>query len=234
MREKGYTKSSTSTGRLVWRCWGYCLRRCLQRISTLYGIQESFTTGLIIISQHLWVRAYEVPLIIGETDRTIGAFGAIMLLLAIMYSPFLKKFLSQRIFVYLGGISFPLYLLHGTWIRIFLTWALYRFLPQFRSLNVAEFLVDVDGETYVWMICDSITCKFVVAVVWCIWLSSLLAFCRIWKEYVDILGVQLSQWAEAVVLGKKPLIDLTAWPEFRNDWLMSRKSSMNRDTEKVS
>lgn len=156
-----------------------------------------------------------------------------MLIFAIMNSPLLKRFLSQPLFVYLGGISFPLYLLHGTWIRVFLTWGLYRFLPQWPSLNTVQYFTGWDGQPYVWMLCDNFVCQFAVSVVFCIWLASLLAFCRIWKDYVDVIGVQVSRWGEDVVLGKKPFIDIDAFPEVRADWLMLGKSSLMRDTEKV-
>jgi len=142
----------------------------------------------------------------GETDRTIGAFGGIMLILAILYSPQLRKFLSIPLFVHLGGLSFPLYLLHGTFIRIPLTWAILRFLTQFPSLRVIEYFSGEDGEVWLSILCDNFTCKFLCTVIFCVWFASLLAFCKIWKDHVDIYGVKISKWAEDVVLGKKSIM----------------------------
>jgi hypothetical protein len=147
-----------------------------------------------------------------------------MLILAIMYSPLLKKFLSQPVFVYLGGLSFPLYLLHGTFIRIPLTYLIFRFLPQFPSLNAIEYLTDWEGIDYVVVLCDNFTCRLICTVLFFLWFASLLAFCQVWKDYVDIWGVHLSKWAEDVVLGKRSFLELTMPPT-----LSGRRS----DTEKV-
>ena len=158
-----------------------------------------------------------------------------MLIVSIMFSPLLRRLLSHPSVVYLGSISFPLYLLHGTWIRLFLTWILYQFLPRFSFLHVIEYRPGFDQDIQVFMACPSIICKFVVAVVFCFWLASLLLFCRIWKQYVDVLGVQCSRWAEDVVLGKRGLIENISFsrPQVRGDWLLSGKTLLMRDTEKV-
>jgi hypothetical protein len=157
-----------------------------------------------------------------------------MLILSIMFSPLLRRIFSHRSVIYLGSISFPLYLLHGTWIRLFLTWALYQFLPQFSFLGVIEYRPNEDEDVRVYLACNSIICKLVVAVVFCIWMASLLAFAKFWKDYVDILGLHSSRWAEDVVLGKKVVLDLESFPAVRNEWHSSQKTAFTRDTEKLS
>jgi len=53
--------------------------------------------------------------------------------------------------------------------------------------------------------CDSAKSKMAVGVVFCIWLAILLIFCKVWKKYVDVLGVRFSVWAEELVLGKRDI-----------------------------
>jgi hypothetical protein len=147
---------------------------------------------------------------VGETDRTIGAFAGIFLIFSILFSASLRRFLSLPPFVWLGSISFPLYLLHGTFIRLPLAYILFKFLPRFPSLNIIGIVPDWDDIDVIIFHCWAFKCKFVVGVVWTLWLAVLLAFCKLWKEYVDILGVQFSKFAEEVVLGKRE-VSLGGW-----------------------
>jgi hypothetical protein len=103
----------------------------------------------------------------------------------------------------LGSISFPLYLLHGTFIRLPLAYALFQILPRFPSLDIIGIVPDWDDINVIIFHCRSFKCQFTVGVIWIIWLIALLAFCKLWKEYVDILGVQFSRYAEEVALGKR-------------------------------
>jgi hypothetical protein len=60
------------------------------------------------------------------TNADFGRFwpgiGAQMLCLSIFFSPYLRSLLSHRRLLYLGSISFPLYLLHGPLMRSVLAW----------------------------------------------------------------------------------------------------------------
>jgi peptidoglycan/LPS O-acetylase OafA/YrhL len=58
----------------------------------------------------------------GEIGRTWGSVGCILLLVAIIISPHLRRLLSRRPLLWLGKISFPVYLLHGTFMRSLLAW----------------------------------------------------------------------------------------------------------------
>ena len=144
-------------------------------------------------------------ILIAEVHRTIVVSGAIFLIISILNSPALRYFLSRRPFVFLGSISFPLYLLHGTFIRTFLQWAVVLVLPHLssRALEVR------DDECE--LLCDSLQCKVMASMIYAVWLVLLLAFCRVWKEYVDVLGIQFSRWAEKVILGEKQI-------EIRRPW----------------
>jgi len=51
--------------------------------------------------------------------------------------------------------------------------------------------------------CETHACKFVVALVLAVWFAALVGACRLWRRWVDPLGVQSSRWVEEVVVGKR-------------------------------
>lgn len=110
---------------------------------------------------------------LGETHRTIAAIASILLITSILFNPSLQHVLSHRFLVFLGSISFPLYLLHGTFMRTVLTWAYYAVHSQWQ-----------------------------IAVVFVFWASLLLATCYVWKRTVDEFALQVSRRAEELTTGK--------------------------------
>lgn len=144
-------------------------------------------------------------LTVGETDRTIGAIAGILMILSILYSPLLRSVLSRRIPVFLGSISFSLYLLHGTFIRLPLTYILFKFLARYPSLNIIYIAMGWEDEEVIIWGCESVRCKFVVGLTLILWFMALLATCKIWQKYIDVLGIQFSRWVEDIVLGKREL-----------------------------
>lgn len=60
-----------------------------------------------------------------EVGRFWPTIGAQLLTLAIVLSPHLRRGLSHRWLLWLGKISFPLYLLHGSFMRSILAWMLF-------------------------------------------------------------------------------------------------------------
>jgi len=173
-------------------------------------------------------------IIVGDVDRTIGAFAGILLIISILFSPLLQRYLSNRYFLFLGSISFPLYLLHGTFIRIPLQWAIIWVLPRIAP-DALEYY-GKEGE-FVDLRCGQFKCKFMASIIFIVWLASLLAFCKVWKKHIDILGIRFSRWAEEFALGKKE-IGFNLWrPSSLDGWsLLSyvrRQSSPRLDTEKL-
>lgn len=135
--------------------------------------------------------------------RTIAAFGAIFFILSVQFSPNLKRFFSYRAFVFLGSISFPLYLLHGTFIRLPLAWSLFSLIPSLPFLNVLEYTKDSHGDPVIIMECTGFGCKFTATVIFLVWFTVLMMCCRIWKSKVDIIGVHVSKYMEELVTGKR-------------------------------
>lgn len=70
-------------------------------------------------------------------DRTWPTMGAALLCFTVIMSPHLRKFLSLPPLLWLGKISFPLYLLHGSFMRSILSWLLFAKskLVQFQEQN---------------------------------------------------------------------------------------------------
>lgn len=60
-----------------------------------------------------------------ESSRFWPTIGAQLLCLTIVCSPHLRRALNHPILLWLGKISFPLYLLHGTFMRTILSWLLF-------------------------------------------------------------------------------------------------------------
>jgi len=124
------------------------------------------------------------------------------MILAILYSSKLRQFFSLRPFLFLGNISFPLYLLHGTFIRLVLQWTVLRFLPH-HIPGLVQYYKDWYDDDVVNLDCSTFMPRLVVGVTYVIWWILLLIACRIWKKYVDVLGVTFSKFAEDVVMGKR-------------------------------
>ena len=57
-----------------------------------------------------------------EVAREWASIGALILLFAIIISPHLRILLSRPPLIWLGKVSFPIYLLHGIFMRTMLAW----------------------------------------------------------------------------------------------------------------
>jgi len=97
-----------------------------------------------------------------------------------------------------------MFLLHGTFIRFPLCWALYRFLDSFKSLHVFDFVEDSydQHKTMRLFYCQSFLCKLSVAWIYVVWFGLLLVCATLWHKYMDGLGIRMSTWAEAVMKGE--------------------------------
>lgn len=93
----------------------------------------------------------------------IRAFVGIFSLFATFDSQSIRKFLSYKYFVLLGGI-FPYYPLHGTFIRIPLQWCLIRLLRYADSQAVRLFWEEIHLNAY--LICGTLSCRFAAAIIY--------------------------------------------------------------------
>jgi len=129
-----------------------------------------------------------------------------MFIHSVLMSPTLQRVFSNRAFVFLGSISFALYLLHGTFIRGPLTWILFGFLPSVPGLDIIKRREDPNGgRDFLNLACNSFGCKMVVFPMCLIWLGSLLFACTLWKAHVDTFSMKASRWVEDVTTGNKKI-----------------------------
>lgn len=79
-------------------------------------------------------RLWKIGKVIFPHEAMPGRFwpgiGAQMLSAAILYSPSMRRALSHRWLLWIGGLSFPLYLLHGPLIRSLMTYMVF-LIPSF-------------------------------------------------------------------------------------------------------
>lgn len=66
----------------------------------------------------------------GDLSRTWGSLGGSLLILSVLISPHLRRLLAARPLTWLGKVSFPIYLLHGMFIRTVLAWLAFQSEPK--------------------------------------------------------------------------------------------------------
>jgi peptidoglycan/LPS O-acetylase OafA/YrhL len=119
---------------------------------------------------------------------------------AIHFSPILRKFLSHPYAVFLGSISFPMYLIHSFMMRSFATWVMYGLLPSAPGL-IARYGVGrppIGFQVIIGGLVD------VLALSGC--LALLMYLSTVWRDRLDSLCVSFAWWVEQVMTGKKSLL----------------------------
>ena len=96
-----------------------------------------------------------------------------------------------------------MYLLHGIFIRLPLAFTYFRILPTlFPALEWFQDLVDDEDNHYTGLLLNGVLCRFLVTVVWFVWLACLITVCRVWKDKFDPLVVRFCKWIEEIVVGR--------------------------------
>ena len=131
-------------------------------------------------------------------DRTWPTIGAALLCFTIIMSPHLRFALSRRPLLWLGKISFPLYLLHGSFMRSILSWLL------FAKQRLVEFEERNGNETYVVMKYPLPRWPTFVLVM-PIFFTVLLFATHYWAKKVEPHFGAITKTLEDVVFGKKEL-----------------------------
>jgi hypothetical protein len=175
-------------------------------------------------------------LIVDEADRIIASAGAIAMVVATLYSAPIQRFLTQPSLVFLGSISFPLYLIHGIFIRLPLQWAVIHILPRLAS-DAVEWYDVHGGIEAVELMCHSWRCKFAATIIFIVWFAMLLIGCLIWKKYVDTFAIWCSHRAEDTLMGKQremnpEIIEQNSgesWQWLREKKSISAKMMMGKD-----
>jgi peptidoglycan/LPS O-acetylase OafA/YrhL len=156
---------------------------------------------------------------------TLGEFwwafpwaSATLLIFSIHFSPFLRRLFSHPFAVFLGSISFPLYLIHSILMRSVLVWVIYGIIPE--SDGIVARLSDFEGTRPP----ISLLWSFVVVCTFASWLALVIYLSKLWRDKLDGQFVKLSSWMEDLMLGKVHLLSK------RQIW--KAPLSLNHDPEK--
>jgi hypothetical protein len=137
--------------------------------------------------------------------RGMAALSSVLLVISILFSPTLRRLLSHPHLVFLGTISFPMYLLHGTLLRTVLVWLLYSVIPPQKIEDVAR--LDEDGEIVITTLVypESPVWKILRPVACIAWMALVVFLSILWKNRIDSLSVRVGKTMEEVMAGKRPL-----------------------------
>jgi peptidoglycan/LPS O-acetylase OafA/YrhL len=137
-----------------------------------YSEQAAWSAQLTHIGQTIFPRGSNI-------SRYFASVGAQMVCFGVMFSPSMRKVLSHRALLWLGSISFPIYLLHGPLMRSVLVYLLY-FPTSIGFGLVAREDGTANPETY---IPTPHACR--LGIILTIFFTFLLYVAQLWKIYVE-------------------------------------------------
>ena len=139
------------------------------------------------------------------------SLGCLLVVLGVILSQPVRKALSIAPMVWLGKISFPLYLLHGTFIRSLFAWILFagqKLSPSVRDANVLKYPLPSNG----WIAFSVI----------CLMLPLFIA-CHLWVKYLEPIFDQITLWIESIMLKHTDSGQHRLW---RRGWFARAKATL--------
>lgn len=132
-----------------------------------------------------------------EFGRAWPGVGAQILCLSVCVSPPLRQALSHRYLMWLGSVSYSLYLLHGPLMRSVLAWLVY--LPMTGEWGITE-----EGGAP-WSVTEYIPepPSLVLALILPVFWAFLLLVVHLWSIKVEPKFAVATKWMEDLALGKK-------------------------------
>ena len=137
---------------------------------------------------------------LGEFCYAFSIIGTVLIVYSVLYSPTLRSILSCRPALFLGSISYPMYLLQSSLQRSILAWVIFGLIPKSGGL------VHIPGDRDGVPIEQSIVWAIVTVLVFFFWLVLLMYLSVLWRDRLDQSFIAFAQWAEEVMLGKKVLL----------------------------
>ncbi|KAH0548048.1 hypothetical protein GP486_008211 [Trichoglossum hirsutum] len=128
-----------------------------------------------------------------EISRNWNLVGAHLVIVGVVFSQHLMRALSHPIFLFLGGISFPLYLLQGPTIRSVLSWVLFGFASPVTLEEALE-----GGDVLIKSV-RPIPSTWIVCVVLVFYFGFLFWVSNLWSTYVDPYFAWVTQQMEVYV-----------------------------------
>ena len=129
-----------------------------------------------------------------ELHRTFGSVGALLLILGIILSPDARRLLSAKPLAWLGRISFPIYLLHGTFLRSVLAWLMFT--------SEARIVETDNGPVARYPLGGNFRILFSVVVS----MSLMLAASHYWANKIEPIFGKITARAEAIMFGKNSCV----------------------------
>ena len=125
-----------------------------------------------------------------------GLTGVLLLISAAVLSSTLQRILSHPAFLWLGTLSFPVYLLHGPLLRSFLNWMLFAFTQPvwYEEKNEEDVVVRIYPRLPIpplW--------RFVLAIP--IFFAVVLYSSKLWILHIEPWCAQVTKWAEDTICG---------------------------------
>ena len=146
-----------------------------------------------------------ISLTVDELKRVYCTIGAFLLITSILFSPALQHLLSNRHLVFLGSISFSMYLLHATMMRTVLAWIVFGLLPSptiFPNVAVDEL------DSVVVRVVELNTPSTVMGakgIVFALWMMLLIFISTIWRDRVDGFSIEFARSVEDIMSGRRSI-----------------------------
>lgn len=140
-------------------------------------------------AEYLWKLSFHIFPHDSDTPRFYSAIGFDLVVIGIYLSSLARRILGSRHLLWLGKNSFAVYLLHGTLLRVVLTWMLYGF-----SANVPQPPPPKEGQPPPppnWVPRRG---NAVMAISIPIWLLIVYAAAYGWTNYVDPQCASATRW----------------------------------------
>jgi hypothetical protein len=136
--------------------------------------------------------------------RLFPISGASLFIVAILFSPHLRHWLSHGYLVFLGSISFSMYLIHATLMRTVLAWVLFGILPQPFQEEVVRSNANGPGRfTDIVVHPLSFAWTVVRGAVFILWMCLLVSVATVWRDRVDRWGIKLARLVEEAATGQE-------------------------------
>lgn len=139
-----------------------------------------------------------------ELSRAWGSVGTSLMLLGILYLPPLQASLSHPFLVWMGKVSFSIFLIHSFLIRSVFCWMLYGY-------SVPVETTGEDGTIHVGHLPPAKGINLLI--ICCIFFPLLYFMGHLWTAHVESRCTELAQWLEDRMVGKDTHLDRAAIPK---------------------
>ena len=123
-----------------------------------------------------------------ELSRSWGSIGATLIMLGVLYSPTLQHGLSHPILVWMGKVSFAVFLIHSLLLRSVLCWMLFCF------STAPPDLTDEEGNVHTMPLPR--VGGFGLVIVIAIFFPIVYLCSHLWSTHVEPRCNQITQWIE--------------------------------------